>query len=102
MRAEVWNVVTGLLAFSLGGGGCQGVTVSADGTWLAQGGLAPRIWDLESKKLLLVLPEERAPPWSYAWSPNKEHLAVGSAGGELVIWNLPKIKSQLDGIGLGW
>jgi WD40 repeat protein len=98
----VWNVATRQQTLSLGSGGSQFLALSTDGTWLAQGGLAPRIWDLESKKLLLVLPEERAPPWSYAWSPDKAHLAVGSPGGELVIWNLLKVKAQLDAIGLGW
>jgi hypothetical protein len=29
-------------------------------------------------------------------------LAVGFPGGELVIWNLPKIKAQLDALGLAW
>jgi hypothetical protein len=29
-------------------------------------------------------------------------LAVGSEQGGIALWNLPKIKAQLDGIGLGW
>jgi WD40 repeat protein len=64
--------------------------------------LAPRVWDLQSKKLLLILPDQRAQPSSFAWSPNREFLAVGLPGGELSIWNLPKIKAQLDELGLGW
>jgi WD40 repeat protein/serine/threonine protein kinase len=105
---EVWDVDTGQLAFSFAGGefdGRRGVEIlalSADGHWLAQSTLAPQVWDLERKKLLLLLPEERTYPWSLAWSPNQEHLAVGMPSGEVVIWNLPKIKAQLDEIGLGW
>jgi WD40 repeat protein len=69
---------------------------------LAQQGLVNRVWDLQSGELLLVLPEEVSIPWCLAWSPDRKLLAVGSEDGSLVIWNLPKIKTQLDGIGLGW
>jgi hypothetical protein len=37
-----------------------------------------------------------------AWSPDKSLLAVGSSHGGLAIWNLPRIKSELSRIGLGW
>src|SRR5262249_4655538 len=53
------------------------LALSADGTWLAQSGFAPRVWDLESQQLLFLLPDKSAYPWSLAWSPNKEHLAAG-------------------------
>jgi hypothetical protein len=39
---------------------------------------------------------------SLAWGPKRELLAVGSYDGQLAIWNLRKIKAQLDEIGLGW
>jgi hypothetical protein len=32
----------------------------------------------------------------------KEYLAVGTAEGGLVLWNLPAMRSQLAEIGLGW
>jgi hypothetical protein len=38
------------------------------------------------------------PPGSH----DKELLAIGRSGGDLVIWNLPKIKAKLDELGLGW
>jgi len=78
------------------------IALSADGDWLAQQGTAVKVWDLESRKLLLVLPEEHGTPWCLAWSPNKELLAVGSEHGGIALWNLPKIRAQLAGIGLDW
>jgi len=80
----------------------SGGALIADCPWFGEGAMAPRIWDLETKRLLLVLPQERALPSCFAWSPNKEFLAVGLPGGELGIWSLPKIKAQLDELGLGW
>jgi serine/threonine protein kinase/WD40 repeat protein len=74
----------------------------ADCPWTGNGALAPRVWDVANKQLLLTLPDERAQPSGFAWSPNRELLAVGLPGGELGIWNLPKIKAQLDELGLGW
>jgi WD40 repeat protein len=108
---ELWDVAAGQRLFSFPGGEPDGrrhatiasvIALSTDGTWLAQQGTEVKVWDLESKKLLLVLPEERGTPWCLAWSPDKELLAVGSEQGGIALWNLPKIKAQLDGIGLGW
>jgi WD40 repeat protein len=106
---EAWNVESTQQTFSFAGGqfeksglSSRNMALSGDGVWLAQSGLAPRVWDLESNKLLLLLPEVRAIPWCFAWSPHKELLAVGLPSGEIAIWNLPKIKAQLDDIGLGW
>src|SRR5262249_1084984 len=86
-----------------GGTGWGGtIALSADGTWLAQTGSSIRIWDLNKKELLLVLPEERSQPWYLAWSPDRKQLAVASSDGSLAIWNMPKIRSQLAEIGLEW
>ena len=49
-----------------------------------------------------TLAEDRGTVWSMAWSPDKSLLAVGSSHGGLAIWNLPRIKSELSRIGLGW
>ncbi len=77
--------------------------MSMDGSWLAScHGSMVSIWDTQSRKCLLVLPEEQSTIWIMAWSPDQKQLAVGSADGGLVLWNLPKIKAQLDQIGLGW
>jgi WD40 repeat protein len=78
------------------------IALSADGTWLAQSGSAVRVWDLDKKELLLVLPEERSTTWCLAWSPDRKQLAISLSDGSLVIWNMHKIRSQLAEIGLGW
>jgi WD40 repeat protein len=105
---EVWDVATGerVWAFSgekyEGGIGIGTIALSADGAWLAQSVMAPRVWDLENKRLLLVLPEGRVRSTCFAWSPNKERLAIAYADGELVIWNVPKMRAHLAKIGLDW
>ena len=77
--------------------------LSPDGAWLAVGGAkAVTVWDLNTHELLFALPEERGTIWSMAWSPDKSLLAVGSSHGGLAIWNVPRIKSELSRIGLGW
>jgi WD40 repeat protein/tRNA A-37 threonylcarbamoyl transferase component Bud32 len=77
--------------------------LSPDGAWLAVGGdKAVTVWDINKHELLLALPEERGTVWSLAWSPNNDLLAVGSSTGSLVIWNLPRIKTEFSRIGLGW
>jgi WD40 repeat protein len=77
--------------------------LSPDGAWLAVGGdAAVTVWDLNRRELLFALPEERGTIWSMAWSPDKNLLAVGSSHGGLTIWHVPRIKSELSRIGLGW
>jgi WD40 repeat protein len=66
------------------------------------GNKAVTIWDMNQRELVLALPQELGTAWSLAWSPNKDLLAVGYSHGGLVIWNLPRIKSELSRIGLGW
>jgi WD40 repeat protein/tRNA A-37 threonylcarbamoyl transferase component Bud32 len=108
---EVWDADSAQMAFSCEGPGANGnegrrvngiMALSPDGSYLAQEGPRVRLWDLEHRKLLLILPDERSLPWSFAWSPNNERLAVGSSDGGLVIWDLPTIRSQLGKIGLSW
>src|SRR5262249_35034913 len=77
--------------------------LSPDGAWLAVGGSkAVTVWDVNKGGLVLALPEERGTVWSLAWSPDKNLLAVCAPPGGLVIWDLPRIKTELDRIGLGW
>jgi WD40 repeat protein len=111
LTPEVWDVTTGKKLFSLPGGESERrrhlfiasvIALSADGAWLAQQGTAIKVWDLKTRKLLLELPQEHSTPWCLAWSPNKELLAVGSEQEGIAIWNLPKIRTQLAEIGLGW
>jgi WD40 repeat protein len=111
LTPEVWDVSTGQKLFSCPGGESNGnrhatiasvIALSADGKWLAQQGTAVKVWDLERRKPLLVLPEEQSTAWCLAWSPNKELLAVGLEQGGIAIWKVPKIRAQLAGIGLDW
>jgi WD40 repeat protein/serine/threonine protein kinase len=108
---EVWDVVSGQRVFAFPGGQSEGsraptiasvIALSLDGSLLAQQGTALKVWDLENRKLLLVLPEERSTPWCMAWSPDKRLLAVGLEHGGIAIWNLPKMRAQLSTIGLDW
>jgi WD40 repeat protein len=106
-EAEVWNVARGQRAYSFGRGEIKQssgeVALSADGAWFAVGGnKAITVWDTETKKLLLALPEERSAAAPLAWNPGRELLAVGSAGGGLAIWNIPRIRAQLRELGLDW
>jgi WD40 repeat protein len=79
------------------------VALSKDGHWLAvESGLAVTVWDTQSKKLLLRLPEGGGAVWSLAWSPNRDLLAVGTSVGGPVIWYIPKIRAQLAELGLDW
>jgi len=106
---EVWDIASGQQTSSFGEGELQrrGATpphtrLSGDGAWYAIGGRVPTIWDLDNKKLLLALPGERSAVWCVAWSPNKEQLAVGTADGGLIVWNVPRVRKQLAEIGLDW
>jgi eukaryotic-like serine/threonine-protein kinase len=108
---EVWDLTTGRRAFALtatpvGSGtaltGRAAITLSADGIWLAQGGPAVRVWDLQRRELLFALPKERSLPWSFAWSPDRRLLAVGTSDGELAIWDVERMRTQLAELGLAW
>jgi WD40 repeat protein/serine/threonine protein kinase len=107
-QIEVWDVATGEVTTSFGKkdlllGETIHTALSPDGAWLAVGGSKPvTIWDMKTHELVLALPEERGTIWSIAWSPDKHLLAVGSAHGGIVIWDLPKLKAELSRIGLGW
>src|SRR5262249_16173238 len=108
---ELWNLATGKKVLELQGtkftGGdpecaSRGSTLLADCPWLGEGALTPRVCDLQSQRILFHLPQGAAAPSCFAWSTNQELLAVGLPDGELAIWNLPRIKAQLDDLGLGW
>jgi WD40 repeat protein len=77
--------------------------LSPDGAWLAVGGnKALTIWDMNTHELILALPEQGGIIWSLAWSPDKNLLAVGTSQGGPILWDVPRIKSELGRIGLGW
>jgi WD40 repeat protein len=102
---EAWDVSTGRRDFTLRAPRefeSWHVAASPGGGLFAGNptGAAAAVWDLESKKRLFVLPDERSPIWSLAWSPNGESLALGLSDGGLVIWDLPKIRAELAHMGL--
>jgi WD40 repeat protein len=78
------------------------VALSPNGGWLSRPGSRTTVWDTRTRRPLVVLGEERSTPWCQAWSANQELLAIGSSNGELVIWDLPAVRSQLAKIGLDW
>jgi WD40 repeat protein len=101
--AETGKVETAFGSKDLLAGDTIHTALSRDGAWLAVGGSkAVTVWNMNNQELVVALPEERGTVWSLAWSPDREHLAVGSSDGGLVIWNLPKINTELTRIGLGW
>jgi len=103
---EVRDVVSGQEVVSYGSEELVGdgvIALSADGAWLASSGnRALTIWETESHKLLLALPEERGTVWALAWSPNRELLAVSSSDGGPVIWNIRTIRAHLRELYLDW
>jgi len=98
---ETWDARTARRVSSLGqvkeG---TGVAASADGRWLTNAD--PTLWSSKTGSRGLALPPESTLIWSLAWSPDGERLAVGLADGGLVIWNVPKIQTELTRIGLAW
>src|SRR5262249_19802518 len=107
--AEAWEVTTGQKAFSFGGEALRHsnfdglMALSSDGALLASSyGRFFTVVDNDRRKPLLRFPEEQAILYCFAWSPNRQLLAAGSSDGGLVIWNLVKVKAQLDALGLGW
>jgi WD40 repeat protein len=114
--AEVWDVTTRQRTLRYAGPEhvstditrlLDSVALSDDGRWAARDvatdlGCALTIWDPETQRLLLKLPEEHGAIWAFAWSPDRSLLAVGTSTGGPVIWNIPKIRQQLAELGLDW
>ncbi len=66
----------------------------------SRSGLGVDIWDLETGALRYSLPEEPGSIWWVAWSPDSEHIAVSRSNGEVAIWSLSAVESQLAKLGL--
>jgi WD40 repeat protein len=60
------------------------------------------VWDTQTQKLLLVIPQERSPIQSLAWSPDKKILVLGFFDGSSALWNIPQVRVQLAELGLDW
>jgi WD40 repeat protein len=111
--AEAWDVTTGQRTTFFGVGESEernGLTsiggeiaLNSNGaTLVSSHGNFVSIWDTASGRFLLKLPYEHSSITSFALSPDGKLLAAGTMDGGLAIWDLAKIKVQLDPIGLGW
>ncbi|TXT35014.1 MAG: hypothetical protein FD138_1552, partial [Planctomycetota bacterium] len=76
--------------------------LSDDGRWLVIFGSTVTIWDMTKHEPLVSLPWSSSTVTSAAWSPDRRRLALGSSAGEVVIWEMDKIRSRLDSLGLAW
>ncbi len=81
------------------------IGLSLDGRCLAastDSGHGVNLWDTETGKLLVTLPEEAGVVWCFAWSPNGNHLAVSRSNGSIAVWDIPEARRQLGELGLQW
>ena len=81
------------------------LSLSPDGAWLAvQSGVTAEVWDMQTGELLFKLPEELGIVWSLSWNPDKsrKQLAVGTSDGGLFLWDIGKVRAELDQMRLGW
>jgi WD40 repeat protein len=108
--SAAWDLSTGRRTFCLGPEKAPVNTVpqsvvalSSDGSWFAASrGRNVTVWDTQTRQLLFALPEERSMPWSLAWDPSRDLLAVGTADGGLVLWSIPEVRRQLAELNLDW
>ena len=81
------------------------VGLSPDGRCLAAtniSGHGVNLWDTESGKRLVSLPDEAGVVWCFAWSPQSNDLAVSRSNGSIAVWDLPEVRRQLGELGLQW
>jgi WD40 repeat protein len=101
---EVWDTATGRRITTFGGDPVRAssslIALSPDGNWLAEANRAITIWDMTHASAAFVLPETRNSIWSMAWIPGQHRLAAGTSDGELVIWDLDRVRSNLVDLGL--
>jgi serine/threonine protein kinase/WD40 repeat protein len=105
-RAVVWDVLADRLVRTIGKPGRFGANhcaVSLDGRWLAaqETPSAVAIVDLERGEVDFTFREERSPIWSLAWAPDGRRLAIGLSDGGAVVWDLGRVREQLQAVGLG-
>jgi WD40 repeat protein len=106
-QAEVWDVAVGTRVYALGRPGefaAGELAVSPDGHWLAANPrpAAVTLWDARDGRRLFELPEATGPIWNLTWAPHGERLAIASATGEVVIWDLAVVRAELKRLGLAW
>jgi WD40 repeat protein/tRNA A-37 threonylcarbamoyl transferase component Bud32 len=101
---QVWDTLSGRNLATFGGDPTRTSTttiaLSADGDWLAEADRAVTIWDTKRAKPIWVLPETRNTVWSLAWLPGQNKVAAGTSDGELVVWDLDRVRSSLVKLGI--
>jgi WD40 repeat protein len=101
---EVWDSATGQKMTTFGGDPARAsnstIALSPGGDLLAEANRAVTIWDMTHARPAFVLPETRNNIWSMAWIPRRNRLAAGTSDGELVIWDLDRVRSTLVELGL--
>jgi WD40 repeat protein len=110
-EAEALDAATGRRAFTLGRVDLpdqrnwymgRGFALHPRGTLLAVQSWEVPVWDVRTRSRLFSLPREPGTPMCLTWDPSGDRLAIGTADGGLVVWNLPAIRAQLAPVGLAW
>ncbi len=100
----VWDTATGQKTTTFGGDPSRTsnstIALSTGGDWLAEANRAVTIWDVTHTSPAFHLPETRNSIWSLIWLPGQNRLAAGTSDGELVIWDLDRVRSSLVNLGL--
>jgi WD40 repeat protein len=81
------------------------IRLSPDNRWLAVNSWTGRgvdLWDIETGRRLVALPEEKGAVLGLAWSSDGRHLAVSRLNGDVAIWDILAVRQQLAGLGLDW
>ena len=101
---EIWDIATGQKTATFGGDQARAsnstIALNATGEWLAEANRAITIWDVKHARLAFHLPESRNSIWSLTWIPGQNRLAAGTSDGELVIWDLDRVRATLVDMGL--
>jgi WD40 repeat protein len=111
--AAVWDVTenrkTASFPVGVEGGSANSyslhVSLSPDGRWLATSsptGRGVNLWEVETGRLLVPLPEEKGTVWCLAWSPDGQRLAVSRSDGGLAVWDCARVRRQLTELQAGW
>lgn len=114
-RIVLWDVQAGKPSATFatpGGSKAEGrgsyaihIGLSPDGRYLAASnvsGHGVNLWDTETGKLLVTLPDEPGVIWCLAWSAKGTSLAVSRSNGSIAVWDLPEVRRQLGELGLQW
>ncbi len=79
--------------------------LSPNGQYLAVNAASGRnveLWEAETGQFVVSLPEGEGTIWCCRWNHDGTQLAVGRSNGELAVWNLEQLRSQLADVNLDW